>query len=67
MNENCGLLVPPRDAQALATALAKALDRHWDAEDVAAHGGRSWDTVAAELLSILEELVMARPTRAGSR
>jgi glycosyltransferase involved in cell wall biosynthesis len=67
MNENCGLLVPPRDAQALATALAKALDRHWDAEDVAAHGGRSWDMVAAELLSILEELVTARPTRAGSR
>ena len=67
MNENCGLLVPPRDAQALATALGKALDRHWDAADVAAHGGRSWDAVAAELVLILEELVAARRTRAGSR
>ena len=67
MNENCGLLVPPRDAQALATALAKALDRHWDAEVVAAHGGRSWDAVASELLPILEQLVAARRTRAGFR
>ena len=67
MNENCGLLVPPRDAQALATALAKTLDRRWDAEVVAAHGGRSWDAVAAELLPILEQLVAARRTRAGFR
>ena len=67
MNEKCGLLVPPRDAAALASALAKALDRHWDPEDVAAHGGRSWNAVAGELLPILEGLVAERRTRAGSR
>jgi glycosyltransferase involved in cell wall biosynthesis len=62
MNEKCGLLVPPRDVQALAKALAETLDRRWDAEDVAAYGGRSWEAVAAELLPILEELVAAQRT-----
>ena len=67
MNEECGLLVPPRDVQALANALANTLDRNWDAEDVAAHGGRSWEAVASELLPILEDLVAARRTGAGAR
>jgi hypothetical protein len=67
MNEKCGLLVAPRDAQALASALATALDRPWNAEEVAAQGGRSWNAVAGELLPMLEELVAAGRTRAGSR
>jgi hypothetical protein len=31
-----------------------------DAETISAHGSRSWDTVAAELLEVFESLVAAR-------
>jgi glycosyltransferase involved in cell wall biosynthesis len=60
LSEECGRLVPPRDAVALAQALAAVLDRTWDAETISAHGSRSWDTVAAELLEVFESLVAAR-------
>jgi glycosyltransferase involved in cell wall biosynthesis len=60
MNEACGRLVPPRDAGALAQALASVLDRTWDAQAISACGSRSWDAVAAELLEIFDSLVRAR-------
>ena len=60
MNEECGRLVPPRDAGALAQALASVLDRTWDAQAISACGSRSWDAVAAELLEIFESLVRDR-------
>jgi glycosyltransferase involved in cell wall biosynthesis len=67
MSDKCGQLVPAREPKALADALTAALDRSWDAEDIAAHGGRSWNAVAAELMEIFEPLVAARRkgTRAG--
>jgi glycosyltransferase involved in cell wall biosynthesis len=52
--------VPPRDANALALALASVLDKKWDAKAIAAHGGRSWDAVADELLAIFESLLSTR-------
>jgi glycosyltransferase involved in cell wall biosynthesis len=60
LSDECGRLVPPRDAGALAQALASVLDRTWDAEAISAHGSRSWETVAAELLEVFESLLSVR-------
>ncbi len=60
LSDECGSLVPPRDAGALAHALAAVLDRTWDAEAISAHGSRGWETVASELLKVFESLVNAR-------
>ena len=64
MNDECGYLVPPRDSDALAEALASSLDRTWDAESISAHWGRGWETVAAELLVIFESVLSARRAKA---
>jgi glycosyltransferase involved in cell wall biosynthesis len=60
LNDECGRLVPPRDPGALVQALASVLGRTWDANAISAHGSRSWEAVAAELLGIFEALVRAR-------
>ncbi|MGA9072258.1 MAG: glycosyltransferase [Terracidiphilus sp.] len=60
LSDACGALVPPRDAGALALALASVLDRHWQAASIAAHGSRSWQTVADELLEIFLPLADKR-------
>ena len=57
MSNECGRLVPPRDARALSIGLASVLDATWDADAIAAHWSRGWQTVARELLGILEPLV----------
>ena len=62
MNAECGQLIAPRDAQALAQALAAVLDKEWDAESICAHGGRSWSAVAAELLALFESILSAQKT-----
>jgi teichuronic acid biosynthesis glycosyltransferase TuaC len=59
MSDECGRLVPARDSDALALALASVLDRTWDANAISAQRGRSWNMVAAELLEIFESLVSA--------
>ena len=61
LNDECGRLVHPRDPAMLAQALASVLDRTWDAKAISAHGSRSWEAVAAELLEIFESLASARP------
>jgi glycosyltransferase involved in cell wall biosynthesis len=60
LSEECGRLVPPRSPGKLAQALASVLDKTWDAQTISAHGSRSWETVAAELLEIFASLVRAR-------
>jgi glycosyltransferase involved in cell wall biosynthesis len=60
LNDTCGRLVAPRDAGALAQALASVLDSTWDANAISAHGSRSWEAVSAELLGIFESLIGAR-------
>ena len=67
MSGECGRLVPPRSPAKLAHALASVLDRTWDASAISAHGSRSWDTVAAELLEIFESLVSTRPAGVYAR
>jgi glycosyltransferase involved in cell wall biosynthesis len=64
LSGECGRLVPPRDSAALAQGLASVLEKRWDAEAISAHGSRSWEAVAAELLKIFESLVSNR--RAGA-
>jgi glycosyltransferase involved in cell wall biosynthesis len=60
LSDERGRLVPPRDAAALAQALASVLDRSWDAQAISAHGSRSWEMVAEELLEIFKSLIYAR-------
>ena len=67
MNDQCGQLLPPRDSDALARALASVLDRNWDAQAVSARGSRSWKTVAQELLDIFETLVSTDRTGSHAR
>ena len=60
LSVECGRLVAPRDAESLATALADVLNSTWDAAQISAHGSRSWNSVAAELLDIFESLISTR-------
>jgi len=50
-----GVVVPPEDPDALADGLRKALRTEWDAATLTAAGqARTWDTVAGDLLSLIE-------------
>jgi len=60
LSNECGCLVPPREPAMLAEALASVLDRTWDAKTISAHGSRSWEMVAKELIEIFESLLFAR-------
>jgi teichuronic acid biosynthesis glycosyltransferase TuaC len=60
MNETCGCLVPPQNPQALAHGLNSVLDRTWNPAEISAVHGRSWNTVADELLAAFQALVPAR-------
>jgi glycosyltransferase involved in cell wall biosynthesis len=57
LNDSCGCLVPPRDANALADGLSSVLDRTWDPAEISAVHGRSWNAVADELLAVFQSLV----------
>jgi len=67
LSDRCGRLVPPQDPGALAGALAAVLDAVWDESDISAHGSRSWNDVADELLDVFESLVSARRATAHAR
>jgi len=64
LSNECGRLVPARDAAALARALDTVLNTGWDARTICAHGSRSWEAVAAELMQVFEALVPAGQTEA---
>jgi glycosyltransferase involved in cell wall biosynthesis len=57
VNADNGLLVAPRDVQALRAAIEQALVRSWDRAAIAARMRRSWDDVARETLDVCRELV----------
>jgi glycosyltransferase involved in cell wall biosynthesis len=48
VDESCGVLVPARDSGKLREGLERALATTWDPLRIAAHLGRSWETVAQE-------------------
>jgi teichuronic acid biosynthesis glycosyltransferase TuaC len=56
-----GELVPPRDEGALTAALVRVLDRHNDAQAIAAGGPISWDESARQLHAVLEAAVREPP------
>ncbi|MGD0829294.1 MAG: glycosyltransferase [Terracidiphilus sp.] len=58
LSDECGELVPPRDAAALAHALASVLDKNWNPAAISARGSRSWDAVVAELLQVFKTLLL---------
>ena len=52
-----GLLVPPRDQQALTAALLHAIGTPWDRAAIARHGGaRPWSVVAREVADVIRPL-----------
>jgi len=54
LDEECGMLVPPRQPEALARALEEALARSWSPERISARNARGWEDVARETFSVLE-------------
>jgi teichuronic acid biosynthesis glycosyltransferase TuaC len=61
MDESVGRLVPPKDANALATALGDVLSLTWEASAIAGRNSRSWSDVADDLYATLLQAV-ALPT-----
>ncbi len=60
MSDVCGRLIPPRDPDSVAKAIAETLDTSWDPAAISAHWSRSWSAPATELLEIFESLVSSR-------
>jgi glycosyltransferase involved in cell wall biosynthesis len=61
MDALLGELVPPRDAAALTSALARVLGRDHDPGAIAAAGPISWDESARQLHAVLETAVREPP------
>lgn len=55
-----GVLVPPRDANALAEGLYSGLAREWDEATLAKRFSRSWTVVAEETLQACETVLRTR-------
>jgi glycosyltransferase involved in cell wall biosynthesis len=52
VTDNCGILIPPRDAMQLAAALSNALSRLWNERAIARQFERSWSEVAKETYGV---------------
>jgi len=61
VDSECGILVPPHDADALGRALSAALDRSWDSERISQRRRRSWEQVAAETFEICASVISTKP------
>lgn len=57
-NETLGLIVPPKEQDALTAALHTALGRSWDRQAIADWGrARGWDRVAQEVVTEFQRIV----------
>lgn len=63
VDRECGILVPARDAAALADGLARALDQRWDEAALARKFSRDWRQVAEDTLEACEQALYE--SRAG--
>jgi glycosyltransferase involved in cell wall biosynthesis len=62
----CGLVVPPDDSPALATALAAAVERRWDRTALVRRAERwSWKRNAAAMVRIFADATRSRPRAAA--
>jgi teichuronic acid biosynthesis glycosyltransferase TuaC len=57
VNASNGMLIPPRQVSALATALETCLESEWDHMAIAAAMRRSWADVAADTLAVCEQVL----------
>jgi hypothetical protein len=53
MDNASGRMVPARDSDALASALAEVLDRSWNAGTISGQHSRSWSDVSDDVEEIL--------------
>ncbi len=60
MDDSCGLMVPAKDAGALAVALSKVLEKHWDAAEISSRHSRSWSNVSDDVEQVLKQVLAAR-------
>jgi glycosyltransferase involved in cell wall biosynthesis len=59
-DEHLGILVPPQDPAALASAMEQAMDREWDAELLRARAAEfAWPLIGDRLLEIYRETMEA--------
>jgi glycosyltransferase involved in cell wall biosynthesis len=56
LDQHNGILIPPKDASRLASALQEALNGEWDHAAIAAAMSRTWDDVAVETLAVCEQV-----------
>ncbi|MDE3106145.1 MAG: glycosyltransferase [Acidobacteriota bacterium] len=60
MDEQCGSMVPARDAAALETALDQTLARLWDPASISQRHSRSWQDVALDVEQVLQDVLQRR-------
>jgi glycosyltransferase involved in cell wall biosynthesis len=60
VNEESGILIPPRDSRALAAAIENSMERRWDEHSISEQFRRGWDKAADELLQICELALQQR-------
>ena len=63
VNQTNGIMIPPRNADALCSALESAIQRKWDHAAIAEAMKRSWDDVAAETLAVCEAVLQRSSSR----
>jgi len=61
VDRDCGMLVPPGDAERLAEALKNALHREWDEAALSSRFQRSWSDVAIETLAVCQRVAPGGP------
>src|SRR6185369_12588704 len=60
VDRSCGVLVPPRDVDALTRAIDSVLSQSWDPVAIAERSGRGWDEVAAETYDVCRRVAEGR-------
>lgn len=65
VDDACGVLVPPRDAAALAAGLRTVLARDWNEGALSGRHSRSWSAVAADTMAACGEAIAEHAAARG--